>query len=350
MERIKKAIKAVSKLFEEVRYVSTAAFDVLLAHPADRSAQRVEMPSFYLVQVSPESLQQRFVTPRSSALISSTGALVVRNPDLPPQRHLRSAEDLLPDGEITAESFELQITDEEADDEPDQEVFGNTVDEQLAQPDPRRNFLEKLRAAALSPEWFPNTTAELHSGTFGSRYEAIRRFTRPEIPTNTRANPQPVRGLSPEELKLIPKNPLTQRSNGRVTHKKSLEELNHRYRRLEVPVLHPSHHAHHHSHSQSPKISENPAKALSYQLPAIWSPQPKSRRLVVRGQTVSFDGAYYTYMHHRLQTRHHRQQSLHRRFLERGWEEWARKFKERTTLTQEISDALADKGIVGVIS
>lgn len=347
---MEKFAEVVSKFFGEVRYASTAAIDVLFAHPADRSAQRVEIPSLYLAQISPDSLQQRFVTPRSSALISSTGTLVVRNPDLPPVRNLRPADDLLPDGEITAESFELQITDEEADNEPDQEVYGNTVDEQFAQPEPRRNFRENLRAAALSPEWFPNTTAELHSGTFGSRYEAIRRLLRPEISTNTSANRQLVRRLSPEELKLIPKNPLTHRSNGRVRHKKSLEELNHRYRRLEVPVLHPDDHAHHHSYRSSSKISENPAEAPSCQLPAIWSPEPRSRRLVVRGQTVPFDGAYHTYMHYRRQTRHHRQQTLHRRLVERSWEEWCQKFKERTTLTQEISDALADKGIFGVIS
>lgn len=361
-----KFTEGFSRIARRVRRASAITIDVLFAYPGAGSTQVPETPSFYLVQTSPTSCQQRYITPRSSALISSTGTLMVRNPDRSPSpaRTLRSTDELLPDGEITAESFELQITDEEADVEPDQEEFGNNVEEASPTPEPHQ-------ATAVSAS--------------GNRYERPKlvvipavRFGKP-LPEPPRV---PVRALSQEELKiirkatfqliprkplaqrmtggldykkaladlnhsftrvskadfqLIPRKPLAQRLTGGVAYKKALAELKQRHRGPELPVLPPSHHIRDHSQRQSITIPEHATEAPSSQLPVLWSRSTRSRSLVVRGNTVTFDGAYYTYMHYRWETRQ-------RRYLERVLETWNRKFEEKTTLAQEISDALADLG------
>ena len=376
---------------------------------------------------------------------------MIRNPDPSPPRNLRPADELLPDGRITAESFELQITDEEADNEPNQEEFGNNVEEASPQPEPRASLPEKPRNTFVLPtELFPNTTAELNSSTFGYRYEAIKQLEIPSVtsvtqkilgnksrdtkvhrelgslPTSSRhffsseglppsifenkateihvsrnQRPQlveipavragrllpeplrvPVRALTQEELmtirkadfqlfpmkplaqrltggldykkalvelnhgfarvskadvQLITRKPLAERLTGGVAYKKALADLKHRHRRPEVPVTPPSDKVHDPSWRQSTIIPELPAETLS-RLPALWTSTSSSRRLVVRaGNTVTFDGAYHTYMHHRRQTRH-------QRYLEMVLGGWGWKFEKKTTLAQEISEALAVLG------
>ena len=429
-----KFTRGIKKIVRGVRRASTVTFDVLFAHPdADRTSP--EIPSFYLVQTSPTSLQQRYITPRSSATPSSTTTLVVRNPDPSPERSLRSAEDLLPDGEITAESFELQITDEEADNEPNQEEFGNNVEEPSPQPESRPRS-----PSIFSTQLFPRSTADLNRNSLGYRYEVPANKPQPrlEVPPNTYGNrknlgndarndelhyrPSPVestatglpnsasgnrnqrpqlvvipkvrfgrhlpeslrvpeRALSQDELKairkaefqliptkplaqrltggldyrkalaemkqdfkrvsradfqLIPRKSLAQRWTGGVAYKKALAEMKQRHRRPELPVRHPSHH----SHRSTTPIAELPAETLSSQLPGLWSPTPRNRSLVVRGNTVTFDGAYHTYMYYRRQTRQ-------RRYLERVLEGWGRKFEKKTSLAQEIAEALAELGTFG---
>ncbi|KAI4121990.1 MAG: hypothetical protein LQ347_006672, partial [Umbilicaria vellea] len=459
-----KFTQKISKIARGIRRASAVTIEVIFAHPdADRSS---EIPSFYLVPTSPTSCQQRYITPRSSALISntSTGTLVIRNPDPSPPRSLRTADELLPDGKITAESFELQITDEEADNEPDQEEFGDNVEEASPQPEPRASPPEILWDPSLAAEFFPNTAAELNSSTFGYRYEAIKRRQRlprleipsvtsvtqevlgnrskdvkvhrelESLPTSSRhffskglppspferqateihlsrnQRPQlvmipavrsgrflpeslrvPVRALTQEELmairkadfqlfsttplaqrltggldhkkalaelnhkkalaelnhgftrvskadvQLIPRKPLAERLTGGVAYRKALADLKHRRGRSEVPVTPPSHKVHDPSWRQSTTIPELPAETIS-SLPALWSTTTNSRRLVVRaGTTVTFDGAYHTYMHHRRQTRH-------QRYLEMVLGGWGWKFEKKTTLAQEISEALAVLG------
>lgn len=183
-----KLTQKLSKIARGLRRATTVAIGVLFSHRgSDRSSG---IPSFYLVQPSPTSCQQHYITPRSSALISttSTGTLLIRNPDPSPPRSLRSGDELLPDGEITADSFELQISDEEADNEPDQEVFGNNAEEASPQPEPRASNPEDPWPTALWAEVFPNSAAELNRSDFGYRYEAIKRLqrlSRLEVPAAT---------------------------------------------------------------------------------------------------------------------------------------------------------------------
>lgn len=183
-----KLTQKISKIARGLRRATAVTIRVLFFHRgSDRSSG---IPSFYMIQPSPTSCQQHYTTPRSSALISttSTGNLVIRNPDPSPPRSLRSGDELLPVGEITADSFELQISDEEADNEPDQEVFGNNAEEASSQPEPRASNPEDSWPTPLWAEVFPNSAAELNRSDFGYRYEAIKRLQRLsclEIPAAT---------------------------------------------------------------------------------------------------------------------------------------------------------------------
>lgn len=183
-----KLTQKISKIARGLRRATTVTIRVLFFHRG--SGRSSGIPSFYMIQPSPTSCQQHYTTPRSSALISttSTGDLVIRNPDPSPPRSLRSGDELLPDGEITADSFELQITDEEADNEPDQEVFANNAEEASPQPEPRASNPEDSLPTMLWAEVFPNSAAELNRSDFGYRYEAIKRLqrlSRLEIPAAT---------------------------------------------------------------------------------------------------------------------------------------------------------------------
>ena len=349
--------KVVVKLMVRVRRASVITMEVLSSYPAkEASAQLAEAPTFYMDQTSPTSCQQRFISPRSSALTSSQGSLVLRNPDPTPAHPLRSADELLPDGEITAESFELQVTDEEADNEPHREEFEDNIPrlEKLHRVESRQmsrlGFQDDLHMGVISSSHFPTETA-LRRGTSGNPRDVFnrkgvgaprqtrgaRRLCSPTPPE--RARQPPFTGpqiLSKEAFQIIPQKPLIQRLTGGLVYKETLAKLQHFTTCAELPEAHSSHHCRRLSRLTSPSIRKHSAEASSCELPGLWFPRARSPRMIAHGSTfVTFDSAYYTYMHYRRLSRE-------QRFLERWLEGWSRKFEEAITLAHELADGLKD--------
>ncbi|MCJ1299189.1 hypothetical protein MMC08_001981 [Hypocenomyce scalaris] len=349
--------KVVVKLMVKVRHASIITMEALSSYPAkEPSAQAAEAPTFYMDQTSPTSCQQRFISPRSSALTSSQGSLVLYNPDLMPARPLRSADELLPDGEITAESFELQVTDEEADNEPYRDEPEDNIPrlEKLprveSRPESRLGFHDDPHKDVISSSHFPTETA-LRRGTNGDPCD-VRNRRRVRAPRQVRparslcgptpagrAQFSPVTGpqiLSKEAFQIMPQKPLIQRLTGGLVYKEALAKLQHLTTRAELPEAHSSHHCRRLSWLSSPSIREHSTETSSCQLPVLSFPRARSRRMVAHGGTfVTFDSAYYTYMHYRRLSRE-------QRFLERGLEGWSRKFEGAITLAHELADSLKD--------
>ncbi|MCJ1258669.1 hypothetical protein MMC24_006502 [Lignoscripta atroalba] len=143
----------VGKFFQKLRRASIAKYEVLevlfvnlLAESSSKGAPFVEV-----TPPSPHSIQQYFNTPRSSILSlplkesRESRPLSIRNPDLATKLStsslsaVRFADEILCDGPLTTESFDLQVTDEEEENEP-QVVPGDDREPLIIRPASGRGF------------------------------------------------------------------------------------------------------------------------------------------------------------------------------------------------------------------
>ncbi|MCJ1484625.1 hypothetical protein MMC06_004798 [Schaereria dolodes] len=119
----------VGRFFKKIRRASIAkieeVLEVIFTSP-DLEPSFQGVPAIEVRPTSPRSIQQRLTTPNSSRDSVPPGELRVCNPDRPkskdslfPPSNLtaRPVEEILPDGPLTAHSFELQVTEEEEENE-----------------------------------------------------------------------------------------------------------------------------------------------------------------------------------------------------------------------------------------
>ena len=347
------------------------------------------VPAIEVRPTSPRSIQQRLTTPNSSRDSVPPGELRVCNPDRPkskdslfPPSNLtaRPVEEILPDGPLTAHSFELQVTEEEEENER-QVVPGDDRSPLLLKPCGGRGFYTiieesqeslsllfpdcpepafsnryKISEVSVSIEELRPNAEEAARGVLFKRKPLVERLTRhyrPSYSSRKHVCPEPPLPIITASNLIAPPPPPNHQAARVAAHLHSITSFVHklkarRHREKSLPPI-PSdirtplestdipatrHQTSHHTLPLPPFFSF-PWASVESLVPAPLSINHVSppNALILRCPHRALDRSYFTYLHYR------RQRLLHTR-----WELWLSHRAEVKELLARLGQALEDLG------